>query len=189
MEVMRVFPLRKTGVFCVLLAVGMFVSCTQKTPVYMPFDDIHTAPRQSLVGSSNMVTEEGRMQIEMQYPAMLNYTGEESTAPAQVFPQGIKSVFYNQDGTGIDVLLFADSAINFQNDKLMKFYRDVRVYDMRTLDTLYTEALYWNQDTHKIYSDVFVRKVSPGLVLEGEGFDSDERMENVVLRKPRGVIR
>ena len=71
----------------------------------------------------------------------------------------------------------------------MKFYRDVRVYDMRTSDTLYTEALYWNQDTHKIYSDVFVRKVSPGLVLEGEGFDSDERMENVVLRKPRGVIR
>ena len=57
------------------------------------------------------------------------------------------------------------------------------------MDTIYNESLYWNQDTRKIYSDVRVLKVSPGLVLEGDGFDSDERMENVVLRRPRGVIR
>lgn len=188
---MNWFSFRKTGVFCLLLVLAAcMAACRQKTPVFMPFEDIHSAPRQSLFGSSNRVTEEGKLQIEMQYPFMCNYTGEEDSAtPAQVFPKGIRSVFYNEEGTRIDVMLFADSAINFQNDKLMKFYRDVRVYDMRSLDTLYTEALYWNQDTHKIYSDVFVRKVSPGLVLEGEGFDSDERMENVVLRKPRGVIR
>ena len=185
---MNSFLLRRTGVFCLLLIGMCLVSCKQKTPVFMPFDDIHSAPLQSLFGSSNMVTEEGRMQIEMQYPVMHNYTGEEATVPAQVFPQGIKSVFYNQDGTGIDVLLFADSAINFQNDKLMKFYRDVRVYDMRTSDTLYTEALYWNQQTRKIYSDVHVRKVSAGLILEGDGFDSDEEMNDVRLRRPRGVI-
>lgn len=168
----------------------LVVSCKEKTPVFKPFDDVSTAPGQSLFGSSNMVTEEGRIQVRMEYPRMNNYTGEEKgSVPAQIFPRGVRSEFYSEDGSKIDVLLFADSAINFQEKKLMKFYRNVRVYDYRSLDTIYTEALYWDQDTRKIYSDVFVRKVSPGLVLEGDGFDSDERMENVVLRKPRGVIR
>lgn len=172
------------------LLLGLSVSCREKTPVFNPFEDIASAASQTLYGSASMVTDEGRMQVYMEYPCMGNYTGEEAgRVPAQVFPKGVKSEFYSEDGSKVDVLLFADSAINFQEQKLMKFYRNVRVYDFRSLDTIYTEALYWNQDTRKIYSDVFVRKVSPGLVLEGDGFDSDERMENVVLRKPRGVIR
>ncbi|MDE5736370.1 MAG: LPS export ABC transporter periplasmic protein LptC, partial [Bacteroidales bacterium] len=75
-----------------------------------------------------------------------------------------------------------------QDDRMMKFYGNVIVKDYRNGDTLYTEALYWNQQTRKIYSDVHVRKVSPGLILEGDGFDSDEEMNDVRLRRPRGVI-
>ena len=156
----------------------------------MPFEDITTAPGQTVYGSNTLATEAGKAQVFMEYSCMSNYTGQEADAePRQVFPKGIKSTFYNEEGTAVDVLLLADSAINLQNQKLMKFFGDVRVYDYRSLDTIYTEALYWNQETKKIYSDVSVRKVSPGLVLEGDGFDSDERMENVVLRRPRGVVR
>lgn len=165
-------------------------ACKQDAVVFMPFKDIATAPSQTVYDSYSLVTDEGRRQIFMEYPVMSNYTGKEKDAePLQVFPKGVKSTFYSEDGSSVDVVLFADSAINFQEEKLMKFYRNVEVYDYRSLDTIYTEALYWNQDTRKIYSDVHVLKVSPGLVLEGDGFDSDERMENVVLRRPRGVIR
>lgn len=173
-----------------LLFGGFLVSCKPDIRVFMPFKDIASAPSQTVYDSYSLVTEEGRRQIYMEYPVMSNYTGkEEGAEPLQVFPEGIKSTFFSEDGADVDVILFADSAINFQDQKLMKFYRNVRVYDYRSLDTIYTEALYWNQDTRKIYSDVRVLKVSPGLVLEGDGFDSDERMENVVLRRPRGVIR
>lgn len=166
------------------------ISCSEQTNVFKPFKDVKSAPGQTIFNSSTMVTEQGRVQIQMEYPIAQNYTGkEEGAEPCQVFPKGVRSKFYSEDGQKVDVLLLADSAINFQDQKLMKFYRNVEVYDYRSLDTIYTEALYWNQETRTIYSDVFVRKVSPGLVLEGEGFDSDERMENVVLRKPRGVIR
>lgn len=170
---------------------GLFLfSCKSEVSVFMPFSDIASAPSQTVYDSYSLVTEDGRPQIFMEYPVMSNYTGKEKGAePLQVFPRGVKSTFYSEDGSTVDVILFADSAINFQDQKLMKFYRNVEVYDYRSLDTIYTEALYWNQDTRKIYSDVRVLKVSPGLVLEGDGFDSDERMENVVLRRPRGVIR
>lgn len=165
-------------------------SCKSGKAVFMPFEDVATAPGQTLYGSNTLGTEMGKAQVFMEYPCMSNYTGYENGAePHQVFPNGIKSTFYNENGKDVDVLMFADSAINLQEKKLMKFFGNVQVYDYRSLDTIYTEALYWNQDTKKIYSDVAVRKVSPGLVLEGDGFDSDERMENVVLRRPRGVIR
>ena len=176
----------------ILLAVTAFLlaSCKGRKAVFMPFEDITTAPGQTVYGSNTLATEAGKAQVFMEYPCMSNYTGQEADAePRQVFPKGIKSTFYNEEGTAVDVLLLADSAINLQNQKLMKFFGDVQVYDYRSLDTIYTEALYWNQETKKIYSDVSVRKVSPGLVLEGDGFDSDERMENVVLRRPRGVVR
>lgn len=125
----------------------------------------------------------------MEYPRMHNYTATEKNEARQVFPKGIKSVFYSENGEAVEVLMLADSAINLQDKKLMKFFGNVQVYDYRSGDTIYTEALYWNQNSKKIHSDVAVRKVSPGLVLDGEGFDADERMENVVLRRPRGVIR
>lgn len=173
-----------------LLSGGFLFSCKSDPNVFMPFQDIASAPSQTVYDSYSLVTEDGKRQIYMEYPVMSNYTGKEKGAePLQVFPRGVKSTFFSEDGSTVDVILFADSAINFQDQKLMKFYRNVEVYDYRSLDTIYTEALYWNQDTRKIYSDVRVLKVSPGLVLEGDGFDSDERMENVVLRRPRGVIR
>lgn len=172
------------------MAAFLLASCNGRKAVFMPFEDIATAPGQTVYGSNTLATEAGKAQVYMEYPLMSNYTGEEVDAePRQVFPKGIKSTFYNEDGTAVDVLMLADSAINLQEKKLMKFFGNVQVYDYRSLDTIYTEALFWNQQTKKIYSDVPVRKVSPGLVLEGDGFDSDERMENVVLRRPRGVIR
>ncbi|MCM1532204.1 MAG: LPS export ABC transporter periplasmic protein LptC [Bacteroides sp.] len=173
-----------------MTAAFLLCSCQDRKAVFMPFDDISTAPGQTVYGSSTLATEAGKAQVFMEYPVMSNYTGEEADAePHQVFPKGIKSTFFNEDGSTVDVLMFADSAINLQEKKLMKFFGNVQVYDYRSLDTIYTEALFWNQQAKKIYSDVAVRKVSPGLVLEGDGFDSDERMENVVLRRPRGVIR
>ncbi|MDE7072676.1 MAG: hypothetical protein K2O66_04875 [Bacteroidales bacterium] len=173
-----------------MAAVGVLDACRPKNAVFMPYEDIASAPGQTLYGANTLATEAGTAQVFMEYPLMRNYTGKETgKQPMQVFPRGIRSVFYSETGQEIDVLLLADSAINLQEEKLMKFFRNVEVYDYRSMDTIYTEALYWNQNTKKIYSDVFVRKVSPGLVLEGDGFDSDERMENVVLRRPRGVIR
>lgn len=171
-------------------AAFLCLSCQGRKAVDIPFEDISTAPGQTVYGSHTLATEQGKAQVFMEYPCMSNYTGhEQGNEPHQVFPNGIKSTFYGEDGQTVDVLMFADSAINLQDKKLMKFFGNVQVYDYRSLDTIYTEALFWNQETRKIYSDVAVRKVSPGLVLEGDGFDSDERMENVVLRRPRGVIR
>ncbi|MDE5606498.1 MAG: LPS export ABC transporter periplasmic protein LptC [Bacteroidales bacterium] len=150
----------------------------------LPYDDPENAPVQAVYNSVSAFTDSGRVQMTMESPLMYNYSDEKGT---QIFPTGVHSIFLNEFGeTNVD--LVSDSAINIQDDRMMKFYGNVVVKDYRNGDTLYTEALYWNQQTRKIYSDVHVRKVSPGLILEGDGFDSDEEMNDVRLRRPRGVI-
>ncbi|MDE7150484.1 MAG: LPS export ABC transporter periplasmic protein LptC [Bacteroidales bacterium] len=150
----------------------------------LPYENPETAPVQAVYNSVSSFTDSGRVQMTMESPLMYNYSDEKGT---QIFPTGVHSVFLNGFGQ-VNVDLVSDSAINIQDDKMMKFYGNVVVKDYRNGDTLYTEALYWNQRTRKIYSDVHVRKVSPGLILEGDGFDSDEEMNDVQLRRPRGVI-
>lgn len=165
------------------VAAGLVWAC-RPSHKGLPYDDPETAPVQAVYNSVSAFTDSGRVQMTMESPLMYNYSDEKGT---QIFPTGVHSIFLNEFGeTNVD--LVSDSAINIQDDKMMKFYGNVIVKDYRNGDTLYTEALYWNQQTRKIYSDVHVRKVSAGLILEGDGFDSDEEMNDVRLRRPRGVI-
>ena len=53
--------------------------------------------------------------------------------------------------------------------------------------TFTTDLLYWNQITEKIYSDAFITIVDDDNTLYGYGFDSDQTLQNYVIRKPRGV--
>lgn len=171
------------GIGVCVVAVSLFWAC--HTPHKgLPYEDPETAPVQAVYNSVSAFTDSGRVQMTMESPLMYNYSDEKGT---QVFPVGVHSIFLNEFGQA-NVDLVSDSAINIQDDKMMKFYGNVIVKDYRNGDTLYTEALYWNQQTRKIYSDVHVRKVSAGLILEGDGFDSDEEMNDVQLRRPRGVI-
>lgn len=163
----------------------MCTSCKKSTSIHLPFDKIEEAPNQTIYNSHSMFTDSGVLQMDMNYAVLYNFSDEKRT---QIFPKGVSSTFYNERG-GKNVVLVSDSAINVQEEKLMKFYKHVKVCDYRNGDTLFTEALYWDQNAKLIYSDVKVRKISSGLILEGDGFDSDEQMNNVVLRNPRGVIR
>lgn len=163
------------------LAMGI-TACRHADP--MPYDNFETAPVQTVYNSVSSFTDSGRVQMTMEAPLMYNYADESGR---QIFPDGVHSIFLNERGKP-NVDLVSDSAIHIQSDKMMKFYGNVVVKDYRNGDTLYTQALYWDQNARKIYSNVHVRKVSPGLVLDGDGFDSDEEMNNVQLRRPRGVI-
>lgn len=173
----------KLGIgFCVFML--LLSACKNKTRDAQLFSDWETAPTQSLYDAEIMFTDSGRLEMILQSSTVYNYDDEKQT---QLFPKGVEAHFYNANKKK-DALMVADSAINFQVDKLMKFYGNVIIYDYRKGDTIYTEALYWNQKNRTIHSDVAVKQVGKNLVLVGDGFDSDDQMNNLVLRRPRGLI-
>ncbi|MEG1762917.1 MAG: LPS export ABC transporter periplasmic protein LptC [Bacteroidales bacterium] len=168
--------------FCVcMLLLG---ACKHQTQESRLFSNWAKAPKQSLYDAQIMFTDSGALQMILKSSTVYNYDDEKQT---QIFPKGVKAKFYGENKS-LDALMLADSAINFRSDKLMRFYGNVVIYDYRKGDTVYTEALYWNQKNRTIHSDVAVKQVNRSMVLVGDGFDSDDRMNNLVLRNPRGVI-
>ncbi len=55
-------------------------------------------------------------------------------------------------------------------------------------EILNTEHLIWDQNTHKIYSDVFVKITTATQILFGKGLESDERFEKYRIKNPTGFI-
>ena len=49
--------------------------------------------------------------------------------------------------------------------------------------------MYWDQKKGEIYSDQYVRITDEdGQVLEGNSFSSDEKMNNIILKKVSGEV-
>ena len=55
-------------------------------------------------------------------------------------------------------------------------------------DTIRTEQLFWDQNQKRIYTPASVRVRTPDATLLGVGFESDERFDEWVFRRPTGVI-
>jgi LPS export ABC transporter protein LptC len=165
--------------FFVILATVFAVACSSKKSG-MHFDSINM-PTQTVYEAKTMFTDRGELQMLLEQPVLYNYEDDDRT---QISPNGIELSFYDKETHEKQVYMRADSAVNSQSSKLMRFYKNVVVYDYRKHDTLYTEALYWDQNKRKIYSDVYTRHLTPTMIYEGTGFDADEQMDNVKVRNP-----
>jgi lipopolysaccharide export system protein LptC len=160
--------------------VAVVAACSDKKSGVI-FDSA-TMPTQTVYDAKTMFTDRGQMQMLLEQPVLLNYDDNERT---QISPKGIEMSFYDKKTSKLEVYLRADSAVNSQASKFMRFYRNVIIYDYRKGDTITTEALNWDQNKRKIYSDVYTRQANAEMVTTGIGFDSDEQMNNVVVRKGR----
>ena len=53
---------------------------------------------------------------------------------------------------------------------------------------LYTELLYWNEATQKVYSDKFIRIQQPDRIITGHGFDSNQQMTVYTIHNIEGIF-
>ena len=79
-------------------------------------------------------------------------------------------------------MLTANYAIYYENRKLWEAKGDVVVVKSDG-KTLYTQQLFWNAKTQRIYSNVDTKIVQNegGNVFQGEGFESDEAFKGVAF--------
>ena len=66
--------------------------------------------------------------------------------------------------------------------------RDQFAQASRSGDTIYLEDIIWRNDDDIIFSNHPVRSVNGHRVTYGDGFSSDERLENLHISHQRGVI-
>ena len=128
----------------------------------------------------------GRRSYHFTTPLLEGYTL--AREPYREFRKGVKITTYQDDSlTSVDAVLTANYAIYYENRELWEAKGDVVV---RKSDgkTLYTQQLFWNAQTDKVYSNVDSKIVQNNGrdVFIGEGFESDASFKEWRFRRMKG---
>ncbi len=135
----------------------------------------------SIVNSRN-----GRRSYHFVTPLLEGYS--QAREPYREFRKGVKITTYKDDSLStVDAVLTANYAIYYEKRELWEAKGDV-VVEKSDGKTLYTQQLFWDARTKKIYSNVDSKIVQSGGtdVFIGEGFESDEEFHDWRFRRMKG---
>ena len=135
----------------------------------------------SIVNSQN-----GRRSYHFVTPLMEGYS--QAAEPYREFRRGVRITTYKDDSLStVDAVLTANYAIYYEKRRLWEAKGDV-VVEKSDGKRLYTQQLFWNERTKKIYSNVDSKIVQSGGtdVFIGEGFESDEEFKDWRFRRMKG---
>lgn len=133
---------------------------------------------------SIVMSQNGRPSYHFETPLMEGYS--QAREPYHEFRKGIKIVTYQDDSMrNENATLTANYAIYYKERQLWEAKGDV-VARKADGKTLYTQQLFWNARTRKIYSNVDSKFVDRSDVFMGEGFESDEEFRDWRFRRMKG---
>ena len=109
---------------------------------------------------------------------------EAKNPPRWYFSRGIFMEQFDEK-FHVETYIQADTAYNYTQQKLWHLIGHVRV---KTVDGLvfWSEELWWDQNRHELYSNVFSKVVTPERTMEGTYFLSDERMTHYIVSNSKG---
>ncbi len=133
-----------------------------------------------------VMSQNGRRSYLFETPLVEGY--QLAREPYREFRKGIKITTYLDDSmSSVDAVLTANYAIYYENRELWEAKGNVVAEKVADDKTLYTQQLFWNARTHRIYSNVDSKLVQNGGrdVLLGESFESDEEFKDWQLRRSK----
>ncbi|MFI3319704.1 MAG: LPS export ABC transporter periplasmic protein LptC [Rikenellaceae bacterium] len=134
-----------------------------------------------------LMSENGQLSYRFEAPLVEGYTL--AREPYREFRKGIKITTYMKDTVVLTVngTLVANYAIYYEKLKLWEAKGDVTLVRSDGKE-LYSQQLFWNATTKRIYSNVDTKIVDniAGDTYYGEGFESDEDMEEWSFRRMTG---
>ena len=166
-------------------AILLFFSCkSNPNSVVESPDAIKTEESENL---TIVVSENGRKSYLFTTPLLEGYTlGRD---PYREFRKGISITTYQDDSlTTVNAVLVANYAIYYESRKLWEAKGDV-VITKHDGTRLYTQQLFWNSITKRIYSNVDTKLVTDTDEVIGEGFESDEEMLEPRFRRWKGRMQ
>jgi LPS export ABC transporter protein LptC len=143
-------------------------------------------PTLSRINSETYYSDSSRIKVRVWAAKLERYT--QTKDPYINFPEGILVYFYDT-AMNIESEISAHSAVFYENKNLWIARDDVVAKNNNKGDQLNTEELFWNQNTHKIYSEKFSRIQSKDGVTIGEnGFEANQNFTWWRIKNTRGDL-
>lgn len=132
------------------------------------------------------VTENGRRSYRFSTPLLEGYTLARD--PYREFRHGIKIITYQDDSMQmVNATLVANYAIYYENRKLWEAKGNVEIHKADSTE-VYTQQLFWNSATKRIYSNVDTKIITATDTYLTEGFISDEDLKEIEFRHWNGKM-
>ena len=163
----------------------LLFSCKPKpVEVEEQLDGVKTEESENL---TIVMSENGRKSYIFTTPLLEGYTlGRD---PYREFRKGISITTYQDDSLStVNAKLVANYAIYYEKRRLWEAKGDV-VVTKHDGTRVYTQQLFWNSVTKRIYSNVDTKLVSKTDEVIGEGFESDEEMNEPRFRRWKGRMQ
>ncbi len=168
----------------ILIVCALLWSCDDETAAAREEIDGNTTPTMITDSVNSFISDSGITRYHLVAPKWLMY--DEADEPFWHFPEGL-SLEQFDDLMSPTSTLVSDTARYFSRLKLWKLDGNVR---MRNIDgdKFLTQQMFWNQQTHKVYSDSFVHIERADRIIEGYGFISNEEITAYTIRRPTGIF-
>lgn len=174
-----ILPLVALSLMAVLDACGG----SDTESIALDIDPEHT-PTMTTREVSTLISDSGITRYHIQAPMWLVFG--EASQPSWKFPGGVFLEKFD-DNLKQEATVEADSATYFERLKLWRLDGNVRIKN--TLNEKFlTPQLFWDQRSQKIYSDSFIHIERSDRVIEGYGFDSNDRLTEYEVRRVSGIF-
>lgn len=143
-----------------------------------------TMPTMSTENISTLISDSGVIQYKIVAPLWKVF--EEADTPYWLFPKGLYLQKYDPYFHVIATVA-ADSAIYYKNDRLWRLEGNVEMTKVPK-DLFLSERVFWDERKHIIYSDTFMHIENATHVIEGTGFESNEKLTQYRILNPEGIF-
>src|SRR6266576_3356117 len=168
------------GASCsVLLALVLFVSCKNGTPVTAPQVVLDSAD-QVLLGMSHYVTELGVLRARVRADTAFFFSNSQR---AEL--RNVHVTFYDLTGRPTSTLTSKEGTHNWRTGDMQARGNVVVVRD-KDGATLRTEVMDYSQVKNEVSSDKSFVWDEPGRHVEGDGFTSDPEFKKIAAKRPHG---
>ena len=111
---------------------------------------------------------------------------EEAKEPYWTFPEGLYLEKFDKN-FDTEASIKSDSAKYFKDDQLWRLDGNVTIVNTND-EIILTQQIFWDQHEKKVYSDSFIHIEKKDRIIEGYGFNSNERMTKYQLNNVSGIF-
>lgn len=174
------------GIFTAILLLVIASSCKDEVSgVVRHATDPEKVPTMKSTDVQTIISDNGRTRYRITTPLWNMF--EEAQNPHWVFPKGV--VAEEMDSLyRVVTTIRCDSAYYDEREQLWDLHGNVRINASGGTDNILTDQLFWDQKSHRLYSDAFIHVEKGGRVIEGYGYESNEQFSTYTLHKVEAIF-
>ncbi len=162
----------------------LLLSCQSQNDVTSNAADLTEVPDQEGWQSTLTSTRHGKVTAVIKYEHMERFSKKRMVK----FDQGVEIDFFDSNGAHASKV-FSNEAVLHEDSKRIELTGNVSVLSDSGL-SLRTEKLRWDEKSGKIFSDEFVTVITAeNDTIYGPGFESNQALNNWLVKKPWGVTQ